>query len=432
MARNSRMASWLRSRPTALAVIGCLLLLAGCGSAGSGAETSDDDATAGTAQGGEAAGDLEGIDTIKVGLLAPLTGALGFLGEASVAGVETAKAVLEEDDGIAGKAIEVVTCDTETDPEAALTCYERVVQRDDVDVLIGPALTAEVEAVAPLTEEDDILTFNLGGGFATRDQVHRNMFAIHPVYEDVMAGVWEWARREGHETAWVLSSADATGEGCRTFFTDETWAEDAQGIEVLGQNQFDIEATSVAAQVSEIDSAADFVVICASGGPGIVATADFARAGLDMPAVTTHSQGVPFVAQAISEAVGNSDATILNTGFCAGVASVGELSDDLACAEAATTFVESMSAEVPDTPPDYLAGVAYDALMQIAGAIEATQSLDSTTLAEHIESTEYIGATGTFMDYSRESHRGLRGDDIIMTVLEDGNWHLLDDGNADR
>lgn len=429
MARGSRHGSWRRHAVPAL-LLTLLLLLAACASGGEDSDATDSDAASSTD--GAGSGDLEGRDAISVGLLVPLTGALGFLGEASVAGVETAVAVLQEEGGIAGLSIEVNSCDTETDPETALTCYERVVQRDDADVLIGPAVTAAVEAVAPLTEEDDILTFNLGGGFATRDQIHRNMFAIHPVYEDVLAGVWEWARRVGHEDAWVLSSADATGEGCRNFFTDETWAEDAQGIELLGENQFDIEATSVASQISEIDREADFVVICASGGPGIVATADFARAGLGMPAVTTHSQGVPFVAQAISEAVGGSEATILNTGFCSGVASVGELSEDLACADAANAFVEAMAEHAPDVEPDYLAGVGYDALMSIADAIEATQSLDATTLAEHIESSQYVGATGTFTDYSRESHRGLRGDDIIMTVLEDDNWHLEDDGNADR
>ena len=93
-------------------------------------------------------------ETIKIGVLASLTGALESYGKQTKQGFELG---LEYATGgtmeVAGKKIVVVFEDTETKPEVAVQKATKLLEEDEVDFLVGSSSSGDTLAVLPLAEE---------------------------------------------------------------------------------------------------------------------------------------------------------------------------------------------------------------------------------------------------------------------------------------
>lgn len=108
------------------------------------ADSSDGETKAVTAEGG----------TIKIGVLASLTGALESYGKQTQRGfdlgIEYATGGTME---VNGKKIEIVYEDTETKPEVAVQKATKLLEDDQVDFLVGSSSSGDTLAVLPLAEE---------------------------------------------------------------------------------------------------------------------------------------------------------------------------------------------------------------------------------------------------------------------------------------
>lgn len=92
--------------------------------------------------------------TIKIGVLASLTGALESYGKQTQQGFELG--IEYATDGtmeVAGKKIEIIYEDTETKPEVALQKATKLLEEDEVDFLVGSSSSGDTLAVLPLAEE---------------------------------------------------------------------------------------------------------------------------------------------------------------------------------------------------------------------------------------------------------------------------------------
>ncbi|KPL61482.1 substrate-binding domain-containing protein [Rossellomorea vietnamensis] len=93
-------------------------------------------------------------ETVKIGVLASLTGALESYGKQTKQGFELGLEYAT--DGkmeVAGKKIEVVYEDTETKPEVAVQKATKLLEEDEVDFLVGSSSSGDTLAVLPLAEE---------------------------------------------------------------------------------------------------------------------------------------------------------------------------------------------------------------------------------------------------------------------------------------
>ncbi|MFJ8262796.1 ABC transporter substrate-binding protein [Rummeliibacillus sp. NPDC094406] len=122
-------------------VVAVMVLLAACGSAkkSNGSASNEKEKEGGT---------------IKVGVLASLTGALESYGKQTKQGFELGLDYAT--DGkmeVAGKKIEVVWEDTETKPEVAVQKATKLLEDDKVDFLVGSSSSGDTLAVLPLAEE---------------------------------------------------------------------------------------------------------------------------------------------------------------------------------------------------------------------------------------------------------------------------------------
>ncbi|MGE7689935.1 substrate-binding domain-containing protein [Lysinibacillus sp. NPDC097214] len=125
------------------------MLMAACNSdetkdSSTGSKSSEDDTKGTTEEGG----------TIKIGVLASLTGALESYGKQTQRGfdlgIEYATGGTME---VNGKKIEIVYEDTETKPEVAVQKATKLLEDDKVDFLVGSSSSGDTLAVLPLAEE---------------------------------------------------------------------------------------------------------------------------------------------------------------------------------------------------------------------------------------------------------------------------------------
>ena len=139
------------SRRQFLAVVGAAAAvgaLTACGSSSSSTGTAASTAASGAASGSASASG----DTIKVGLLAPLTGDVSVYGIAVANGANLYIKQINEAGGINGKQIEVIEMDEQGDATQAVTCFTQMVDQG-ITALIGDVTTTPTLAVVAETQD---------------------------------------------------------------------------------------------------------------------------------------------------------------------------------------------------------------------------------------------------------------------------------------
>ena len=101
-------------------------------------------------------------DPIKIGMYAPLTGSGAAVGETVKRSVEIAIEQTNDAGGIDGRMLELIIYDDAGTTEGAVKATNRLITMDEVDVIIGDYLSANMLATYPQTEEAKVLQVALG------------------------------------------------------------------------------------------------------------------------------------------------------------------------------------------------------------------------------------------------------------------------------
>jgi branched-chain amino acid transport system substrate-binding protein/urea transport system substrate-binding protein len=96
---------------------------------------------------------LRAAESIRLGVLQPLSGGLEVLGQQGVQGVQLAVEEANEAGGVLdGRQIELVIADSRTDPKTAVERTTELIQRDQVTAICGPVTSANRDAIEPTIE----------------------------------------------------------------------------------------------------------------------------------------------------------------------------------------------------------------------------------------------------------------------------------------
>ena len=91
--------------------------------------------------------------TIKIGLIQPLTGSVAYNGQADVAGSKQAVDERNAKGGVLGKKIELVIEDGQCKPANSVNAAEKLIQKDKVVALSGAFCSSATAAIIPVTEK---------------------------------------------------------------------------------------------------------------------------------------------------------------------------------------------------------------------------------------------------------------------------------------
>lgn len=249
-----------------LMLIFLLMFIVACSDSSGGSDT-EADSSDNTA---ETSGDSEGSDggeggTIKIGVLASMTGALESYGKQTTRGFELGLEYAT--DGtmeVAGKKIEFIIEDTETKPEVAVQKATKLLEDDEVDFLVGSSSSGDTLAVLPLAEE------------------YETIMVVEPAVADSITGsefnpyIFRTARNSSQDA--VAGAAAIAGPGVKiaTLAPDYSFgwdgvkafkqaAEDL-GAEIILEEYADPEATDFSSHIQKIiDAKPDYLFVIWSG-----------------------------------------------------------------------------------------------------------------------------------------------------------------------
>jgi len=103
-------------------------------------------------------------EPIKVGVLASRSGVYSAYGLGAEAGIKLVVDDINANGGIAslgGAQIELVIADTASDPATAASEARRLIDQENVSVILGPSTTPEAQAVVAVTEKEGVPTVGL-------------------------------------------------------------------------------------------------------------------------------------------------------------------------------------------------------------------------------------------------------------------------------
>jgi branched-chain amino acid transport system substrate-binding protein len=215
---------------------------------------------------------------IKVGLMLPATGTFAALGTAIENGFKLY--VSEQGGKIAGREIEFVKVDDESDPSKATDNVNKLVKRDNVDVLVGTVHSGVAMAMARVAKDSGTLLIvpNAGADAVTGPGCAPNIFRSSFSNWQPGYAMGEVMAKRGVKTAvsitWKYAAGDESVKGFKEAF-------EKGGGKVLKELSLPFPGVEFQALLTEIAATKpDAVYTFFAGGGAVKFVKDYAAAGL--------------------------------------------------------------------------------------------------------------------------------------------------------
>ena len=164
----------------------------------------------------------QGQPPLKVGLMLPATGTFAALGTAIENGFK--QYVAEQGGKLAGRDVQYFKVDDESDPSKATDNVNKLIKRDNVDVLVGSVHSGVAMAMARVAKSSGTLMINPNGG---ADAITGAMCAVN-IYRTSFSSwqpgysIGQAMAAKGHKTAvsitWKYAAGDEMAKGFKEGF----------------------------------------------------------------------------------------------------------------------------------------------------------------------------------------------------------------------
>lgn len=347
-------------------------------------------------------------DTIRIGMNMELSGPYVDYGTQEKNGVELAVKVINDNGGINGKKVELITYDNKSDAASAIELQTKLVTEDNVLAVVGPAVSSLDKAVAPVSAEYKIpVVFSSG----TADGVvNNNNEAIAYAYRICFGDAFQGVTMANFATAnlnakkaVILKDTNDYGTGTAKSFKEQF---EANGGVVLKEESFTTGDSDFNALLTNLKNAGSFDVIYVAGYYAEVGKIIAQARALDMNEIILGPDG--FEAPELVEIAGASN--LSNAYYTNHYSS---LADDEALQEFIALYKETYQVD-----PGAFSALGYDAAMLIIEAIANTTDLTGENVNVTLEKTKgFEGITGV-IDID-DLHEAIKSSYVIE--LQDGS-----------
>lgn len=358
----------------------CLVLgLAACGSTDAGGGDASD---ASEAPSGGSSG-----DTLKIGLIGPMTGGLAAYGNSMREGFELTIAQINEAGGILGKQVEMVVADDQGTDTECVNAFNSLVSQG-IKIIVGSATSGCTSAITGLANEEGVILITPS---ATADSITtEDDYVFRSCFRDSLQGdiAAAYVASMGYTKVGTIEcSADTYSMGLVASFTA---ACEQRGIEIVAaESTATMDAQDFTNQWAAMVSAGAELVYAIyyydAVGPFLIPQARAAGyTGAIMGA-----DGFDGTLDYISE---GTDLTAFNDVFWTNHYDPSDPS------EATAAFVDAYEAEYGTAPMSF-AALTHDCLLIVQTAIETAGTADDIAAVRDAmadTSVVYDGVTGTF------------------------------------
>jgi branched-chain amino acid transport system substrate-binding protein len=344
-------------------------------------------------------------------VIIPLTGGGSFIGAAIAANFRVVEEIASKSGGIGGRPVRFVFHDDQTKPQIDVQLATEIIAEKPA-VIIGSAIVAECNAMAPLAANGPVLYclspsfapapggYSFSGGTSTPDQI---------------AAIVRYFRFKGWTKIGVLNGIDTTGQHADADVGKILALPENQGVTLVEHQHFNPSDLSVSAQIERIKQAgAQAMIAWTTGAPVATVFKGMVQEGLDIPVGT--SSGNQTYAQMEQYAAFLPKRMLIGSALFP--AHDGMIRLDPRVEDAQHEMNESLAAH--SLKPEIATGVAWDpAMIVISGLRKLGPDATADALRDYIRGlTDFAGIDGIY-DFQKYPDRGL-GPDSAVVVTYDG------------
>ena len=355
-------------------------------------------------------------DPIKIGSILSVTGPAAFLGDPELKTLQMYVEDINKKGGVLGRQLQLVHYDDGSDASKANGFTKRLIEDDNVDILVGGTTTGSTMSMAPLVEKAGIPFISLAGAVVIVEPVKK--FIFKTPHTDRMAAEKVFEDMKKRNISKVALFAETSGFGQSGKKETEAVASKF-GITLVASETYGPKDTDMSPQLTKIKNTAGVQAVFIFGlgqGPAI-ATKNYKQLGIALPLY--HAHGVA------------SDEFIKLAGPSAEGARLPAaallVADKLPASDpqkaVAVAYTKAFS-EKWKTDVSTFGGHAYDGLMLAVDAIKRAGGTDKAKVRDAIEATKGYVGTGGVVNMSATDHMGLDLSSFRMLEVKNGDWSI--------
>lgn len=347
-------------------VVGAMMLIGGCGKSG----------------------EMTKPETIKIGGMAPLTGALAIYGVTTTNGAELAVKEINENGGILGKKIEYIMLDTKGDSTEAVMAYNKLVD-EKVAGIIGEITSKPTLAVAEVAVQDNMPLITPTGTQVDITEAGPNVFRVcftNP-YQGKVLAITSKERLGADTVAVMLNNSSDYSDGITKAFIEES---EKLGMKVMGVEGYSDEDKDFRPQLTKLAAMNPDVVLIPEYYEQAALIATQARE-VGVKSIFVGSDGWDGIAKTLDK----SSYSAIENSYFTNHFSMEDQSEKI------QNFLKDYRETYKEDPSAFSA-LGYDAIYMMKSAIEKAGTTDKQKVVDALKGIEYDGITGylTFDDHN--------------------------------
>ena len=218
---------------------------------------------------------------LQIPVIISLTGGASFIGKSDQQSLQLIEALVNKRGGINHRPVHFQYLDDASNAQNAVQLANGVIA-SKAPVLIGPTLTQQCNAIAPLVQANGTADFCLSPGL--NPPANGYIWSSSVSLKDAIAATIRYFRERGLTRLAILSSTDATGQEADRDWELARSAPENRGVEFVAKEHFNLSDVSVSAQMARIKAANPQALLTWTVGPGFgTELHGIADAGLDIP-----------------------------------------------------------------------------------------------------------------------------------------------------
>ena len=328
---------------------------------------------------------------------------------------------------IAGQKVQYIVLDDASDTTTAVKNTRKLVSEDRVDVIVGSTITPASLAMVDVAAESETPMISMAASARIIDPMdakRRWVFKTPQNDAQMAVAITEHMGRNKVNTVAYIGFADAYGEN---WWNEFSRVAEARKIQIVGNERYNRQDTSVTGQVLKIISAnPDAVLIGGSGTPAALPQKALKEKGYKGRIYQTHG-----VANADFLRVCGKDCegTVLPAGA---VLVAAQLPDSNPVKKSALEYVNKYEAAHGKGSVSTFGAHAWDAgvLLQAAIPVALKKAQPGTkefrgALRDALEGVKNTTAAHGVFNMSAQDHLGFDQRARVMVEIRDGGWKLI-------
>ena len=347
--------------------------------------------------------------TIKVGLIASLTGTFSPLGSEDKKAVELAVEQVNATGGLLGRKIELIERNDQTQPDQSVLAFNEL-KGMDVVAVIGSVFSNSALATEPLAEREKIPYLSLTPAQEQVEPVRPYVFVI-PALSSAYAERYLQYIQAQHISK-IAIAHDTKGAYAVSGYHAMVSLAPKYGVEIVKDEDFEMTTVDFSPIFTHVRaSPAQAFVFWGTGPTGVTAAKQYAAAAMKIPLLMTGSQASRLWLEPVGAAA--EGVTVSSA--------IGVVGDSLP-AGPQKQIVDQMALPYKQkygyAPPQF-AQDGYSACLLLFEAIKKAASADRDKVQQVLEHMTLVTPNGKFQ-YTPTNHSGLGPEFISVNVVTGG------------